>query len=1120
LNRGKIKVLFALTLSILMIFGMTASAFAEIVDYVAKDDSGNVYVYNGDELVDSYIEGGKLWSSFLDGKVSVAVRDDTGKYVDADAIVNAYIEGIDPNDYVADANAEQYAMPEEYVEVTVGEDGELVETPITEPPVKELTVVSVGAIEDINVDFGTAVEAITFPTKVALNLSDETTVEVDATFACDNYDGNVAGEYVFTATYELPEGVTGDKPAATVKVVVAAKPLLAVESVSAINDMTIAANEDVELKFLVNGEEELTKAEFEEKYEGYTVTFKYNRTDSKLKATGEVNSATSFKYAVQVKDAEGTLIPEELGLEDYLEVKVADADTIATIETVALSNERDYLTVGEEDVKFEIVAAKNALGEDLEEDIFKNEEPTKVVSSDIFVAYYAEDKIVARAVGPVTFTLTYGIGDDAIEVELSVEVKEAGVATRVEAEDQKVALGTEKENLEFKVFDQHDLDITDTDKYSIVVKDEEEKETDLSAKGIFTVEILNKKATAEVIGSFTVTVVDVATADYDSYFFEEANKEVVLDVKEGAKVSTKELTLKGVKEGVTVLADNLTIETDETKDGLFLKSSDKDVFTVAYNAGTVTVTLNNDLEKAATAKVQLINKMGSIEITEAELELEVVNTTPQINNLTLAEGVKTLDVVKSEDDTWDVYNPAQLVSSDLKEDETIEDMIAKVEFSSNDGKAIVTIKDIYGGKEFVFDAIEVFKVEKVSVDPAGLTLKVGSEGEITATVSPANATYKDVTWESSDDTVATVENGLVTAVGTGEATITVTTEDGGFTATTAVKVVPADTVAMIDETPYNSLQAAITAASSGKTIKLYDDIETEGLQLNGKNVAFDLNGKTLNTAKLEVVNNSTVVFKDSSDNGEGTLATDGKAGVINAVNSNVTIENGRFVSNHNEGPYGYAYLIQVRNSELTIDGGYFENNDNVGSYNYLIKANSYSTTEKTTITINGGEFVSHRNYGYFVTGDSTANVEVVINGGKFESTGNYSYLVNVKGSVVINGGKFDTTGNFAYLTNVNGSVVVNDFTYTATSNNQVFYMSNEDSTVTVKGGTFSVTGDPLKAGLIYHSKDDGTTFIKGTLLVDPVNPVKVNQLTHSRFWAKGATQSDTKDADGFYTISK
>ena len=88
--------------------------------------------------------------------------------------------------------------------------------------------------------------------------------------------------------------------------------------------------------------------------------------------------------------------------------------------------------------------------------------------------------------------------------------------------------------------------------------------------------------------------------------------------------------------------------------------------------------------------------------------MEIINTTPQIDNLTLAKDVKTLDVVKLEDDTWDVYNPDQLVSSDLKEDETIEDMIAKVEFSSNDGKAIVIIEDIYGGKEFVFVAIEVF----------------------------------------------------------------------------------------------------------------------------------------------------------------------------------------------------------------------------------------------------------------------------------------------------------------------------------------------------------------------------------------------------------------------------
>ena len=301
-------------------------------------------------------------------------------------------------------------------------------------------------------------------------------------------------------------------------------------------------------------------------------------------------------------------------------------------------------------------------------------------------------------------------------------------------------------------------------------------------------------------------------------------------------------------------------------------------------------------------------------------------------------------------------------------------------------------------------------------------------------------------------------------------------------------------------TTADKLQEALASTDiDGKTIKLYDDIDTEGLQLNGKNVAFDLNGKSLNTAKLEVTN-STVVFGDSSDSGDGTLATDDSYGVINAVNSNVTIESGRFVSSYNKaGSSGYANVIQVRNSELTINGGYFENTNDVGSYNYLIKAPSYSNAEQTTITINGGTFVSNRDYGYIVTGDSDANVEVVINGGVFTTTGRNSYLTNVK-----------------------GSVVVNNCTFTATGNNTVFNIP-ENSTVTVKGGTFSVNENsytnPALAGLIFHNKDNGWTMLSGTLLVDPVNPVKVNQPTYVGFLAEGATQS-AKGADGFYTISK
>ena len=62
-------------------------------------------------------------------------------------------------------------------------------------------------------------------------------------------------------------------------------------------------------------------------------------------------------------------------------------------------------------------------------------------------------------------------------------------------------------------------------------------------------------------------------------------------------------------------------------------------------------------------------------------------------------------------------------------------------------------------------------------------------------MAPADATNKNVTWSSDNEAAATVSStGLVTAVAAGSATITVTTEDGGFTDTCAVTVNPAGPV--------------------------------------------------------------------------------------------------------------------------------------------------------------------------------------------------------------------------------------------------------------------------------------------------------------------------------------
>ena len=79
-------------------------------------------------------------------------------------------------------------------------------------------------------------------------------------------------------------------------------------------------------------------------------------------------------------------------------------------------------------------------------------------------------------------------------------------------------------------------------------------------------------------------------------------------------------------------------------------------------------------------------------------------------------------------------------------------------------------------------------VEAVSLNADTLTLEPGTEGTLTASIAPQNATNQKVTWTSSNEGVATVSDGKVLAVSEGSAIITVTTEDGKKTATCTVTV--------------------------------------------------------------------------------------------------------------------------------------------------------------------------------------------------------------------------------------------------------------------------------------------------------------------------------------------
>lgn len=101
-------------------------------------------------------------------------------------------------------------------------------------------------------------------------------------------------------------------------------------------------------------------------------------------------------------------------------------------------------------------------------------------------------------------------------------------------------------------------------------------------------------------------------------------------------------------------------------------------------------------------------------------------------------------------------------------------------------------------------------VTGISLDKTELTLEEGEMEALKATIEPIGASDPTVIWASSDETVAVVSGGVVKGLSSGTATITATTQDGGFTASCTVTVtapnagytvkIPADTTTVIGGT--------------------------------------------------------------------------------------------------------------------------------------------------------------------------------------------------------------------------------------------------------------------------------------------------------------------------------
>ena len=133
------------------------------------------------------------------------------------------------------------------------------------------------------------------------------------------------------------------------------------------------------------------------------------------------------------------------------------------------------------------------------------------------------------------------------------------------------------------------------------------------------------------------------------------------------------------------------------------------------------------------------------------------------------------------------------------------------------------------------------KVTGLTLNKSSVTLVVGKTEQITATVSPSNATNKAVTWSSSNAKVATVDsNGKIKAVSKGTATITAKTKDGGKTKTVKVTVSSPVYVTYVNVSP-----DYVEYITVGETINFKATVKPA--DATNKTINWDSSNKTVGT---------------------------------------------------------------------------------------------------------------------------------------------------------------------------------------------------------------------------------------------------------------------------------
>ena len=239
--------------------------------------------------------------------------------------------------------------------------------------------------------------------------------------------------------------------------------------------------------------------------------------------------------------------------------------------------------------------------------------------------------------------------------------------------------------------------------------------------------------------------------------------------------------------GETVQITATVIPSDATDKNILWSSANPSVATVS-NGGLVTAVAEGSTEITASAG----GKKASCKVTVSKKVVEVSSVELNKTELSLAKGASETLIA--------TVNPADATNKTIIWDSRD----ASVASVDGDGKVTAlaggttVITAMASGKVASCTVTVSVPVESLSLDQTSVTLAENESITLTATVGPADATDKTVTWSSSNPAIATVEDGKVTAIKEGSATITAKAGEKSATCQVTVKksAIPVESISL------------------------------------------------------------------------------------------------------------------------------------------------------------------------------------------------------------------------------------------------------------------------------------------------------------------------------------